>query len=346
MEQKVLKLFIEYARGFLSALEELAVAESTSKTLEAEKKPVQQPTGAPSKTDTKKDKQGGNAESSGGIPAAEELANLTFNDLRSLGAKLGVKSGGRRSEIEANILALADKKTAAKTEAPEEDIPPKTETKKEEASKPSDDGEEEEADEDEIREACEKMTDEELQEVLKDVGLRTSGKRTALIDRIIKAVADGILDWEDDGEPVELESEPPDEESGGSGAENRDMYSEFPELAVNDPSKFRITEERLKKLEELDALRESDEEGEDEGAMDEFLAGHFGSKYKADGHDLGQKARLYYEVMKLFVDDDGDEHTEREGYYILDELYCCAKPVDKDGKCLVCNDVYEIGEEE
>ena len=340
MEQKVLKLFIEHARGFLSALEELTETESTSKIVEAEKQSAQQSTKeAPPKADAGNAEMKGNDESRGGIPTAEELANLTFNDLRSLGAKLGVKSGGRRSEIEANILALADKKAAAKTESPEKESSSKNESKNDEAKSTEDDVEEE-ADEDEIREACEKMTDEELQELLKSVGQRTSGKRTALIDRIVKAVADEVLDWKDDGEGS-------DEDEGGDAKEEDDGldYEEFPELAVNDPEQYEITKERLEKLEEIDVICESDEEGEGEDVVNEFLTGYFGSRFNVKKFGLRQKTVLYYEVMKLFVDDDGDEHTEKEGYYLNNELYCCAKPVDETGKCLVCNDVYEIEEE-
>ena len=341
MEQKVLKLFIEHARGFLSALEELAVTGNVPKAEGAEKQPVQQATNeAPPKTDAKEDKPGGNVKSSDGIPTAEELANLTFNDLRSLGAKLGVRSGGRRSEIEANILALADGKTA-KAGAPTEAPPPETGRKNGGPEKAEGSGGGEKTGEEGIREACEKMTDGELLELLKEVGLRTNGKRTALIDRILKAVDDGVIDWSDD---EETDEEGGQEAPGGEGGDGLD-YGELPELAVNDPGQYEVTKERLEKLEELDALYESDEEGEGEDVIDEFLTGYFGSKFNVRKFGLRQKTRIYYEVMKLFVDDDGDEHSEKEGYYLNNELYCCAKPIDKNGKCIVCGDEYDVDEE-
>lgn len=325
MEQKILKLFIEHAREFLSALEELVHDKNQPEEREwVKEKPVQDKAPLPSTENE------ASSYESGEIPTKEELSCMTFNDLRSLGAKLKVKVSGRRSEIEANILALAVT-GHRKVETPKEESLHKSADKKDDAKKADI---EEQSDDDEIREACENMTDEELQEILKDVGLRTSGKRTALIDRIIKAVADGVLDWSDDEESN-------DKEVVDDGVD----YGDFPELAVNDPERCEITKERLEKLEELDALCESDEEGEGEDVINEFLIGYFGSKFKVKEFSLSAKTLIYYEVMKLFVDDEGDEHAEREGYYLNGVLYCCAKPVDKDGKCVVCGDEYDLDEE-
>ena len=346
MEQKVLKLFIAHARVFLDALEELTEKEQTKITqkTEVETQPAQQlAKEALSKADTVDDEMKRNGNLSGGIPTAEELAGMTFNDLRSLGASLGINARGKRSEIEANILALENKVTK----------PPVKESSLEKPTLQSEedvDDAEEKIPDDDIIKICEEMTDEQLQETLKSVGLRTNGKRAALIDRIVKAVADGVLDWSDDDESETEENNEADETENESDEENGaddeyDVLAEFPEFSANDADASKITEERLAKLEEIDALYESDEEEEDEKIIDEVLIGHFGSKFKVKSYDLSQKTRIYFEIMKLFVDDDGDEHVVKEGYYLNGELYCCAKPINEEGKCVVCGDVYDVDDE-
>lgn len=336
-----LELFVKHARGFLDELEALLEngGQGGADAIE------ESPSLGPGTSFSGPAEAGEPKAAAGGLYTAEQLAAISFNDLRSLGAKLGVNAGGNRASIEANILALsaggaanaaesggdapaqAEKGGAAsetENEAPEE----------EEAGEEDEQGEP--SQEDEIRRACEGMTDAELQEALKSAGQRASGKRAALIDRIVKAVADGILDWTED-----------EEEDGAAAGEEGEAWrpcGDFAELAANDPSKCEITPARLAKLAEIDAMR--DDGGESEAEMDGFLAAHFGSGYDPKAHGTaGRKALLYCEVMKLYVDDDGDEHDAQEAYYLNDALYCCAKPVDAQGACAVCGDEYDLGGE-
>lgn len=274
----------------------------------------------------------------------EELSGMSYNDIKKLAKELGIPAVGNRKELVKKILSAdtaveedseenAEEKTEEKTEVKPVKSAPKTfkKTKVEEPEPVEEDEEEEDEDpvEAKVKEVTEGMSDDEIREVLEDVGISTKGKRQSLISKLVKAVNDGLIDLDEDDEEAD--------ESEDIDAEESDITED-------------MTKPRKKAYEELcDETSEAFESGEiTREDLIEFINAFNGTddKFKkVSDEDLLTK---YLELSAMLIDDEGNI-VEEGAYTINDEPYCCGHPLhyDEDGEkfiCECCGSEYEAEE--
>jgi hypothetical protein len=137
----------------------------------------------------------------------ESLDAMKYNDLKSFAKKQGVDPTGNREAITERLLASA----GIETESEEEE----------------EDSSEEEAEDiqAQVEAAVKDMSLEELAETLESVGIDPKGKRQALIAKIVKAVEDGLISFEDEEGGESSEDEESESEEEGE-AEEVDYFPE------------------------------------------------------------------------------------------------------------------------
>ena len=263
------------------------------------------------------------------VPMSEEtLKGMGYADLKALAKNVGVSAKGTKSQLLKVLIEYfknMDEETPAEAPAQEE-APAEVET--------------DEAIEGEDTRAIvlhmieeNEMSDDDIREVLKDAGLSDKGKHEALIDKLVSAIDDGIIQLEDEeddepapAEPAEVEAEE-EEES-------------------NEPA---ITPERAKGIEKL--MEEVDEQFKDgsltAGDIREFLD-QFGDVTIPKKVSADKLLELYKENVSMLVDDEGNV-CEEGAYFINNVPYCCGRPLnvadDNTATCSVCGETYEFEEE-
>lgn len=271
-----------------------------------------------------------------GTLTEEQLNSLSYNNLKKLAKEMGIPATGSRDELTAKILNAEVTAPAEEVEAeePVKEAPKKTTrkvAKPEPVEEPEDDDDEEEdpivA---KVMEAVEDMTNEEIADILADVGVKAKGKRQSLISAVIQAVKDGKIDLDDE------ESE--DEEEDDTPAQSEETEEE--EFDVNDPENPDMTEERKTALE---AYRSEVESDFNDGAITrkqivEWLNEYHGTedtmKKKSD-EDLVEEY-IYY--SSLLINDEG-EMPEEEGAYTVNGIpYCCGHELayNEDNETYIC----------
>ena len=265
------------------------------------------------------------------VPMSEEtLKGMGYADLKALAKNVGVSAKGTKSQL-LKVLIEYFKNMNEETpveappqeEVPQEEVPAEVETDEEVA-----DGEDTRAVVLRMIEENE-MSDDDIREVLKDAGLSDKGKHEALIDKLVSAIDDGIIQLEDeeDDEPAPAEEEAEEEES-------------------DEPA---ITPERAKGIEKL--MGEVDEQFKDGSltASDirEFLD-QFGDVTIPKKASADKLLELYKENVSMLVDDEGNV-CEEGAYFINNVPYCCGRPLnvadDNTATCSVCGETYEFEEE-
>lgn len=265
----------------------------------------------------------------------EQLNSLSYNNLKKLAKEMGIPATGSRDELTAKILNAEVTAPAEEVEeAPVvEEAPKKTNaTKKPEPVEEPEDDDDEEEDPivAKVMEAVDDMTNEEIADILADVGVKAKGKRQSLISAVIQAVKDGKIDLDDE------ESEDEDEDESPAQSEE----TEEEEFDVNDPENPDMTEERKTALE---AYRSEVENDFNEGAITrkqivEWLNEYHGTedtmKKKSD-EDLVEEY-IYY--SSLLINDEG-EMPEEEGAYTVNGIpYCCGHELayNEDNETYIC----------
>lgn len=259
------------------------------------------------------------------VPMSEEtLKGMGYADLKALAKNVGVSAKGTKSQLlKVLIEYFKNMEEDTPVEAPpQEEAPAEVETDEEVA-----DGEDTRAVVLRMIEENE-MSDDDIREVLKDAGLSDKGKHEALIDKLVSAIDDGIIQLEDeeDDEPAPVE-EAEEEES-------------------DEPT---ITPERAKGIEKL--MEEVDEQFKDGSltASDirEFLD-QFGDVTIPKKASADKLLELYKENVSMLVDDEGNV-CEEGAYFINNVPYCCGRPLnvadDNTATCSVCGETYEFEEE-
>ena len=260
------------------------------------------------------------------VPMSEEtLKGMGYADLKALAKNVGVSAKGTKSQLlKVLIEYFKNMEEDTPVEAPpQEEVPAEVETEEEVAE-----GEDTRAVVLRMIEENE-MSDDDIREVLKDAGLSDKGKHEALIDKLVSAIDDGIIQLEDeeDDEPAPAEVEAEEEES-------------------NEPA---ITPERAKGIEKL--MEEVDEQFKDGSltASDirEFLD-QFGDVTIPNKASADKLLELYKENVSMLVDDEGNV-CEEGAYFINNVPYCCGRPLnvadDNTATCSVCGETYEFEEE-
>lgn len=311
-------------------------------------KPVTKET-APAKT-TRKEREASETipDVSNGL-TEEQLNALSYNGLKRLASEMGIPAKGSRADLTEKILAYEGEvpNPDAEDETVEEETPaPKsTRNRKIQKTQPveeeSDD--EDERDEDpivaKVNEAVAEMTNEEIADLLADVGVKVKGgKRQALIDAVIKAVNDGKIDLDDE----DSDEEESDEETA----------DESEEYDVNDPENPDMTEERKSAIE---AFKSETENDFSEGTITrpqiiDWLNEFHGTKDKMKKKSDDELVEEYIYCVSLLINDEG-EMTEEEGAYTVNGIpYCCGHELvfNEDTNTYICENCggeYEADEE-
>lgn len=277
----------------------------------------------------------------------EQLDGLSYNNLKRLAKEMGIPATGARDELTQKILNFDGEMPEPEDEdeeEPEVKSAPKSTSKVAKKSEPvedEDDDEEEDPIVAKVNEAVEDMTNEEIADILADVGVIAKGKRQALISAVIQAVHDGKIDLDDE------ESDEDEEAETETEAE-----SEEAEYDVNDPENPDMTKERKAAIEAYEAEVRSDFENGDLTRkelvdwLNEFNGTKDSMKKKSDEDILEE----YIYCSCLLINDEG-EMPEEEGAYTVNGVpYCCGRELafneDNDTYiCEACGAEYEAGEE-
>lgn len=291
--------------------------------------------------------------------SVEQLNSMKYNEFKKLASSLGVKCTGTRDEIMERILALNVAVTPEGAEV-EEAVEEEKEEKPVKSGKPSRSKKlgKKEADEpakDEFDEQAEEIAKdtpvEDIIGALADVDIKAT-KKNAVV-KLAQALREGLIELDDEDAEVDEEveeSESPAESGGGDeDIEAESYFPQFDPKGYNDPDK--MSEERaeaiLEKMDEVltdiseDTLTIEDITSyiEDNATQDEIDL--LGEEYEDD--DL---IKMYMELIKRTIDNDGEEHEPSDPYEVGDKDLCCGhelKYVKKTKKyvCEQCGTEYE-----
>ena len=285
----------------------------------------------------------------------EQLDSMKYNDFKKLAASLGVKCTGTREEIKERILALdvvVTEDDAEVSEPVEEDETP-TKSSKSGRSKKLGNKKADEPTGDEFDEQAEEIAKdtpvEDIIEALADVDIKAT-KRDA-VKKLAEALRQGLIELDSDDED-EDEGEDTTEEVGDDDDVEITAESYFEELdqeGYNDPSE--MSEERKEAIEsKMDEILTEYSEG---NLTDDDIASYVEDNATEDEIDLlGDEydeediLKLYMELVKRTIDNDGEEHEQGEPYEVADKDVCCGhelKYVKKTKKyvCEHCGTEYE-----
>ena len=178
------------------------------------------------------------------------------------------------------------------------------------------------------------MTNEEIAEILIDAGLSATGKREALVARVIKAVKDGKIEFEDD-EEAPAEEETAEEEGNG-------------EFSYNDPTNPDMTDARRTALETLesDTVSQLKSKAITHKELSAWIAEFRGTDEGLKGLSKEDILSEYINLAALLIDDEGNESESGAPYTINGIPFCCASPLTHDEesnsyKCEVCGGEFE-----
>lgn len=299
----------------------------------------------------------------------DDLSTMTIQQLRSLAKSHGLSTKGTKKDLIARITENdvqeeqpEEEEVVEEVQEPEvieevveEEIEDEDEQYEDEDIEEVEEIEDEELDQMEIIQAeLEGMSLEELQEILESVDLPTKGKKQALISRILEAVEDGVLEFEDevdenydaDEEDAELDEAI---EQALDGEETTDE-EEYEEVEVDEEDEYEDEEEELSPREATQQeIEEEILEAYEDGSLTDkeianFLEDYFNGKFKP----INKKRALYkyIEIQCDLVDADGDRMPMGEPYYVSDEdVFCCGSKIKEldygNLFCEVCGTEYE-----
>ena len=291
------------------------------------------------------------AEVTTSFPTEEELNALSYNDLKAKAKEMGVKAVGSKKVIIENILALNNIEEVKEEEAPTEaemdkaieeaEIP--TEDRGEEVDMEADDQDEDALPEgeptlyDQVVADLEGYSDEELADILSEVGVSPKGRRQALLAKIVQAIEDGKLEWEDESEQT-TEDAPQEATEPSKDVEPQDDQEV-------DEDDFVGTEARKQACyEECDKIEEDIERGNiSMKEIIKFLKEYHNGKYVSQGEDADVEE--YMAIQCDLIDDEGNKHDLADPYYIGEDIFCCGqhlKQLNDDYYCEICGTEYEV----
>lgn len=289
----------------------------------------------------------------------EQLKSMKYNEFKKFAASLGVKCTGTRDEIMERILALdvtiANGEVTVENEEPEtvEEEVVKEKTSKSDkparskklGAKKADEPTRDEFDE-QAEEIAESTSVEDIIEALADVEVKATKKNA--VQKLAQALREGLIALDEEEEEVADEAPEADEEDG----EEISADSYFPEYdpkGYNDPEN--MTEERAEAIEaKMDEVLTAYSEGE---LTDEEIASYVEDNATEEEIDLlGDEyteediLKLYMELIKRTIDNDGEEHEQGEPYEVADKDVCCGRELKYSKKtkqyiCEHCGTEYE-----
>ena len=270
----------------------------------------------------------------------EQLDGMTYNDLKKLAKEMGLSAVGARPELTDRILGV-EVTSEAEEVVDVSDAPAEESTGDEVADK--------------VRELAKDMSVSDIADVLAEVGVSAKGKKEALVEKLIKAVEDGLISLDDEDESEEYsesDTEVASEEATPVGEEVADEDADEEYDPTNDPENPNMTKKRLTALKAFDeSTRDSVKNGEITSKdMREFLA-EFHSMKVSDLEDYTDEdiTDFYIDAASRFIDDEG-EIVEEEAYMLNGEPACCGHVLSYDeegGKfhCDICGNDYAADDE-
>ena len=263
-----------------------------------------------------------------------DIDSMDYRQLKAYASEIGVKAKGTKGQL---LKAVKDFLANGGEEVTEE----VTEEVEEESEE--DDSEEENTTIKEVERAIEEqeLTDDDLRDILKDLGLSTKGGHEVLVSKLADAVDAGELSLDDDeveDEAEETESEEEDVTDDENAEEDAEESNEETE----------ITAERKQAIDDFTAETTEAFENEEISVEDmrDFIK-DFGEKISKKASDEEVLAK-YIECASMLIDDEGN--TVEEGAYMLNGVpFCCghALEISEDetsGKCSICGEEYEFEE--
>ena len=306
----------------------------------------------------------------------EQLMSMKFNELKKLGASVGVSCKGTRDEIVERMLQVTvtatvenDEAEPEKTEAPAKDdgkvVPINKKKGGLKKSAKTEEPEEEEVDEQYIQmatEATEDMSAKEIIEYLAEFDIEAKGKKSDVVKVLAKSIADGIVQLEDDDEDeseeeadveettAEAEEETAeDEDEDGEEFNEESYFPEYDPEGVNNPDG--MSEERAEAVKSMmaDIIEGVENDTITEEDIQTFLETYASEEELealGDDYQFEDLVAMYCEVKKRFIDDDGEEHEAGDPYEIDEENYCCGRKLKYEKKskkfiCENCGEEYE-----
>ena len=298
-----------------------------------------------------------------------QLNAMKYNEFKKLASSLGVKCTGTRDEIMERILALDVTITnddAVVSEPKEEDkSADEPTTSKKLGSKKVEDAEPTTDEFDEQAEEIAKETDvEDIIEALAEVNVKATKKNA--VQKLAEALRNGLIELDDededeDEEEADVDAEEDEEESADAEDTDADedddedvsatsYFAEFDPKGYNNPDD--MSEERAEAIEsKVDEILTAYSEGE---LTDDEIASYVEDNATeseidllGDDYDEEDILKLYIELVKRTIDNDGVEHEPSDPYEIGDEtMMCCGhelKYVKKTKKyiCEHCGTEYE-----
>lgn len=285
-----------------------------------------------------------------------DVDSMDYRQLKSYAAEIGVKAKGTKGQL---LKAVKDflanggedadeeveEKPAKKPARGVDSMKAKKKAKEEEESEENDSESEEEDTtivrntEKEVERAIkeQELTDDDLRDILKDLGLSTKGGHEVLVSKLADAVDAGELSLDDDDE-VEEETDEAEDEAEETKSEKEDVEDEEAE----------ITAERKQAVDDFTAETTEAFENEELSVEDmrDFIK-DFGEKISKKASDK-EVLDKYIECASMLIDDEGN--TVEEGAYMLNGVpFCCghALEISEDetsGKCSICGEEYEFEE--
>ena len=266
-----------------------------------------------------------------------DVDSMDYRQLKAYASEIGVKAKGTKGQL---LKAVKDFLANGGEEATEEAEEAEKEVESEEED---DDSEEENTTIKEVERAIEEqeLTDDDLRDILKDLGLSTKGGHEVLVSKLADAVDAGELSLDDDeveDEAEETESEEEDVTDDENAEEDAEESNEETE----------ITTERKQAIDDFTAETTEAFENEEISVEDmrDFIK-DFGEKISKKASDEEVLAK-YIECASMLIDDEGN--TVEEGAYMLNGVpFCCghALEISEDetsGKCSICGEEYEFEE--
>jgi len=296
----------------------------------------------------------------------EQLQSMKYNDFKKLAASLGVKCTGTRDEIMERILALdvtVTKDDAVVSEPAEEDAeetpaksnkPAKSKKLgKKEADEPTTDEFDEQAEE-----IAKETPVEDIIEALASVEVKATKKNA--VQKLAEALRAGLIELDADDEEDEAGDDADDEaedtaeavaddDSEDEEIEADSYFEQYDPNGYNDPTE--MTEERAEAIEAkmdeiLTAISDEELTQEDIESYIEDNATEAEIDLLGDDYDDNELIKLYMELVKRTIDNDGNECEPGEPYEVGDRNMCCGhelKYVKKTKKyiCSHCGTEYE-----
>lgn len=284
-----------------------------------------------------------------------DVDSMDYRQLKAYASEIGMKVKGTKGQLlkavkdflangGEEVAEEAEDKSAKKPACGVASMKAKKKTEEVEEEDSEEDSEEESEEENttikEVERAIEEqeLTDDDLRDILKDLGLSTKGGHEVLVSKLADAVDAGELSLDDD-EVEEEEAE----------SEEEDVADEEEEDAEEGDEEAEITAERKQALDDFIAETTEAFENEELSVEDmlDFIK-DFGEKIskKASGEEVLAK---YIECASMLIDDEGN--TVEEGAYMLNGVsFCCghALEISKDEtsyKCHICGEEYNAVEE-